>query len=132
MKTAVLLTRKLNEYTPPAEEILQDLTLVLDKFTQIKVDKLAWQASAADAAPSVYPAQVITFEGSLADFGSDYRKALDYLDRFQQALTQQGYTVIAQKLPLDISSKGSISGDVRKNDGSPAQFTLKIIWRQKE
>ena len=132
MKTAVLLTRKLNEYTPPAEEFLQGLTLVLNKFTQIKVDKLAWKTSAADAAPSPYPAQVITFEGSLTNFGSDLRQALSYLDRFQQALSQQGYTVVAQKLPLDLSSKGSISGEARKNDGNSAQFTLKIIWRQKE
>jgi hypothetical protein len=132
MKTAVLLARKLNQYTPPAEEILRGLTLVLDKFTQINVNKLAWQTSAADAAPSVYPAQVITFDGSLADFGNDYRKSFAYLDRFQQALTQQGYTVSAQKLPLDISSKGSISGDTQKGDSNSAQFTLKIIWRQKE
>jgi hypothetical protein len=132
MKTAVLLSRKLNEYAPPPEEFLRGLTLVLDKFTQIDVVKVAWHTSAIDAAPSVYPAQVITFDGSLAGFGSDYRKAFDYLDRFQQALTQQGYTVTAQKLPLDVSSTGSISGDVQKNEGGPAQFTLKIIWRQKE
>ena len=132
MKTAVLLTRKLNQYTPPPELILNELTLVLDQFTQITVNKLAWQASAADAAPSAYPAHVITFDGSLTGFGSDYRKALNYLDRFQQALTQRGYTVTVEKQPLDISSKGSISGDAQKNDGNPAQFTLKIIWRQKE
>jgi hypothetical protein len=36
------------------------------------------------------------------------------------------------KAPLDLSSKGSISGDAQKNDGNPAQFTLKIIWRLKE
>ncbi|MBU1426976.1 MAG: hypothetical protein KKH12_03875 [Gammaproteobacteria bacterium] len=132
MKTAVLLARNLNKYTPPAEEFLQGLTLVLDKFSRIKVDKLAWQTSATDAAPSSYPAQVITFDGSLTDFGNDYRIALDYLDRFQQALVQQGYTVIVLKLPLDITPKGSISGDIRKSDDNPALFTLKIIWRQKE
>jgi hypothetical protein len=132
MKTAVLMARKLNQYTPPPEDILRELTLVLDQFTQIRVNKLAWQTSGADAAPSAYPAQVITFEGSLADFGSEYRKALNYLDRFQQALTQRGYTVTVVKAPLDISSKGSISGDAQKNDGNPAQFTLKIIWRLKE
>lgn len=132
MKTAVLLARKLNQYAPPPDDILRELTLVLDNFPQIKVDKLAWKASAADAAPSAYPAQVITFDGNLADFGSNYRKAFDYLDRFQQALGQRGYTVTAQKLPLDVTPKGSISGDVQKNEGSPAQFTLKIIWRQKE
>ncbi|MDO8990610.1 MAG: hypothetical protein Q7U91_13370 [Sideroxyarcus sp.] len=132
MKTAVLLSRKLSQYTPPAEEILRELTLVLDKFSQVKVAKLAWQASAADAPPSAYPAQVITLEGSLADFGAEHRRALNYLERFQQALTQQGYTVIAQKLPLDVSSKGSLSGDASIAGSGGAQFTLKIIWRQTE
>ncbi len=132
MKTAVLLSRKLDQYTPPPETILLELTRVLDDFTRIEVNKLAWKASAADAAPSAYPAHVMSFEGSLTGFGSDYRAALDYLDRFQQALTQRGYTVSAEKLPLDISSKGSISGNAKKDEGNPAQFTLKIIWRQKE
>ena len=132
MKTAVLLARKLGDYSPQPADFLRELTLVLDKFTQIKVSKLSWQASAADAPPSAYPAQVITFEGSLTDFGSEYRKELNYLDRFQQALTQQGYTVTVEKLPLDVSSKGSISGDIQKSDANPAQFTLKIIWREKE
>jgi hypothetical protein len=133
MKTAVLLMRKLDQYSPPPQEILRGLTAALDKFTQIKVGRVAWKASAADAAPSPYPAQVISFEGSLTGFGNDYRKTFDYLDRFQQALTQQGYTVSAEKLPMDVSSKGSISGDAQKVDGNAAaQFTLKIIWRRKE
>jgi hypothetical protein len=132
MKTAVLLSRKLNLYTPPAEEFLHEMTYALDKFTQIKVSKISWQASAAYAAPTPYPAQVITLDGSLLDFGNDYRKALDYLERFQQALTQRGYTVSAERVPLDVSSKGSLSGITSKIDGNAAQFTLKIIWRQKE
>jgi hypothetical protein len=132
MKTVVLLTRRLDQYSPSPESIIRDLTLVLDKFAQVKVNKLAWQASAADAPPSAYPAQVITLDGELVEFGSEYRKALNYLERFQQSLVQQGYTVSAQSLPLDVSSKGSISGDAKKEDGTPAQFTLKIIWRQKE
>lgn len=132
MKTAVILARNLVGYNPPPAEILHDLTIVLNNFSQIQVGKLDWQSSAADAAPSIYPAQVITFDGSLTGFGNDYRKALDYLERFQRGLTQRGYTVSAQKMPLDISSKGSISGDTNKDENSPAQFTLKIIWRQKQ
>jgi hypothetical protein len=132
MKTAVLLTRKLDAYSPPPEHILRELTLVLNKFTQMKVNKLAWQASASDAAPSPYPAQLITLDGELLKFGSDYRKAFNYLERFQQALVQQGYTASTLTLPLDVSSKGSISGDAQKDDSKPAQFTLKIIWRPKE
>ncbi|HLP97728.1 MAG TPA: hypothetical protein VK149_04720 [Sideroxyarcus sp.] len=132
MKSAVLLARKLTRYSPPPEDILHNLTVVLDTFTQIKVNKLEWKVSPADAAPSAYPAQVILFDGELLEFGNDYRQALAYLDRFQQALVQQGYTVGAEKLPLDVSSKGSISGDAAQDESSPAQFSLKIIWRQKE
>jgi hypothetical protein len=131
MKTAVLMARKLSQYAPPPVDVLRELTLVLDKFKQIDVIKVDWKSSAADAAPSAYPAQVITFDGSLVGFGSEYRRALDYLERFQQALIQQGYTVKAEKMPLDVSSQGSISGDIQSNNSS-AQFTLKIIWRQKE
>ncbi len=129
MKTSVILARSLSEYVPPPKELLSKLSTVMEDFPRVTLNKLAWQTSAADAAPSPYPAQVITFEGELTGFGSDYRKALDYVKRFQQALTQHGYIVSAQALPLDVSSKGSLSGDDQTNTGKPAQFTLKIIWR---
>ncbi|MBI4809522.1 MAG: hypothetical protein HY799_11325 [Nitrosomonadales bacterium] len=131
MKTAVLMARKLSGYAPPPEDILLELTHVLDQFKQINVNKLSWEPSAADAAPSAYPAQVITFDGSLSGFGTEFRRALDYLERFQQTLIQRGYTVKAEKMPLDVSSQGSITGDMQSNNSS-AQFTLKITWRQKE
>jgi hypothetical protein len=132
MKTAVAITRKLTYYSPLPEEILLHLTDVLDKFVRIRTNKILWQTSAADSAPSAYPAQVITFEGELTDFGTDYRNALAYLDEFQQGLTQHGYTVTALTLPLDLSSKGSISGDVLTKSDKTGQFKLKLIWRQKE
>ena len=132
MKTAVLLTRKLDQYSPPPEKILQPLTMVLNRYTQIKIDKLAWQTSTADSAASGSPAQVITLDGTLQEFGSDYRKALGYLEHFQQALVQQGYTVSVLKLPLDISSQGSISDGGEQDADAPALFSLKIIWRQPE
>ncbi len=132
MKAAVALTQKLSHYSPLPEIILSKLSIVLERFDQIRLDKLAWKTSASDAAPSIYPAQIITFDGQLLDFGSDYRSALAYLDRFEQALKQSGYAVTAQTLPLDISAKGSISGDLQLTPGKEAQFSLKIIWRQQE
>lgn len=132
MKTAVSLTRKLNNYFPLPENILLNLSDVLNEFTRIRPGKIAWQASASDAPPSNYPAQVINLEGELLDFGTDYRSALAYLERFQQALTQHGYSVTAQKMPLDLSPKGSISGDLQSGAAKPAQFSLKLIWRRPE
>ncbi|MFA6120110.1 MAG: hypothetical protein WCT35_06130 [Sideroxydans sp.] len=129
MKTAVLLARSLSQYSHPPKEVLFELSAVMDSFPRITLRSLSWQTSPADAAPSPYPAQVILFDGELTDFGNDHRKSLDYLDRFQKALTQHGYTVSVDTMPLDISSKGSISGDASVNDGKHAQFKLKIIWR---
>jgi hypothetical protein len=132
MKTAVAISRKLTYYSPLPEEILINLTGALDKFTRIRTNKISWQSSATDSGPSAYPAQVITFEGELTDFGTDYRNALAYLDEFQQVLTQRGYTVTAQTLPLDLSPKGSISGDAQAKSDKTGQFKLKLVWRQKE
>lgn len=132
MKTAVTLMRNFEKYFPPPEEILHDLSGVLDKFNRIRPGKIAWQTSGADAAPSAYPAQIITLDGELLDFGSDYRSALAYLERFQQTLARHGYTVTVQKSPLDISPKGSISNDLQTSPGKWAQFTLKLVWRKIE
>lgn len=132
MKTAVTLMRKFDNYFPPPEKILFDLSSALNNFTRIRLGKIAWQSSGADAAPSVYPAQVITFDGELLGFGNDFRSALAYLESFQQALAQTGYTVTAQKLPLDISPKGSISGEMQTSPEKSAQFVLKLVWRLKE
>jgi len=129
MKTAVLLARNLNQYSHPPKELLFELSAVMDSFPRITLRNLAWQASPADAAPSPYPAQVINFDGELTGFGSDHRKSLDYLARFQQALNQHGYTASVESMPLDISSKGSISGETNLDTGNHAQFKLKIIWR---
>ena len=135
MKTAVLLARKLNNYAPPPQIILDGLSKALDNFPRIRVDKLVWRASAApDTAPpngavANAPAQVITLSGELAEFTGDYRGALSYVEQFQQTLVNGGHSVTALTLPLDISPKGSISADVGESSVKPAKFSLKIIWR---
>lgn len=149
MKSAVLTARKLENYSPLPQKILDGLSKALDDFPRIRIEKLSWQTSAtpetvmpsttsatapASAPPGGaagdYPAQVILFSGELTEFSAgDYRNMLDYLDRFQQALTQHGYSVTALTQPLDISPKGSISANVGENGTKPAQFSLKLIWR---
>ncbi|HQS57272.1 MAG: hypothetical protein B7Y56_00105 [Gallionellales bacterium 35-53-114] len=126
MKTAVTLFRNLQYYSVPPRQILQGLTETLNNFPSIYTDKLAWQSSAA-AGP--YPEQIITFNGELADFGNDYRGALNYLERFQLMLTRAGYSVTPVKLPLDFSTKGSIGADIGESSDKPSDFSLKITWK---
>ncbi len=138
MKTAVLLSRKLGNYSPPPQKILDDLSKTLDAYPRIRVGKLSWQMSAAaeplpaDGTAATLPAQVILLSGELEGLAGDYRGALNYMERFQQALTQRGHLVTALTLPLDISPQGSIAADEGKGTIKPAQFALKIIWRPQE
>ncbi len=134
MKSAVTLLRKLQYYSAPPQEILDGLASTLDKFPRIRTGKLSWKNSGApaDMGATSYPAQVISFSGELADFRNDYRGELDYLERFQQALTLSGYIVTSTKMPLDVSSKGSISADISDSTDKPAEFSLQLVWRHKE
>ena len=129
MKTAVTLFRNLQLYSVPPQQILKGLTETLNNFPRIRTSKLAWQTGAAAGNG---PEQVITFNGELADFGNDYRSALNYLERFQLMLTRAGYTVTPIKLPMDFSTKGSISASISDNSTKPSDFSLKIIWRPQQ
>jgi len=128
MKTAVLLMRKLDHYTPPPQEVLADLSMTLNAFPKVQIDKLAWKINTEPSNPNA-PEQVILIDGELQEWSGNYRDGLNYLERFQQALIKQGHQVKALTLPLDISASGSIA--LGTNDTKPAQFALKIIWQPK-
>lgn len=138
MRTAALLLRKLDSFSPPPQKILGELSTTLNAYTHIRVDSLAWQVDAAfdtrttETPATPLPVQTILLSGELEGLAGDYRGALNYLERFQQALTQRGHTVTALTLPLDISPKGSITADAAQGGAKPAQFSLQIVWKPKE
>jgi hypothetical protein len=139
MKTAVILSRNLDNTAPPPQIILDGLTHTLDIFPSISIDKLSWQTNltVSDGVPAaqkgnataIVPAQVIFLGGELTEFTGDYRAALDYLERFRQALIQRGYSVTALTLPLDVSPQGSIAADIGDDNNKPARFSLHISWQ---
>ena len=138
MRTAALLLRKLDSFSPPPQKILAELSTTLDAYTHIRVDSLAWQLDAAfdtrttDTTGTPLPVQTILLSGELEGLAGDYRGALNYLERFQQALTQRGHTVTALTLPLDVSPNGSITADAAQGGAKPARFSLQIAWKPKE
>lgn len=132
MKTGVSMMRKLGQYKHVPKEILIPISAALDRHTQIELDTLSWQISATEpVAPNTLadvPAQVITLNGRLLDFASDYRAALNYLEQFQQSLSAQGYQATALEKPFDVSPSGSIS-DQRTPDNHALNFSLKLSRR---
>ncbi len=140
MRTAVILSRNLDNISPPPQIILNGLAHTLDGFPTIRIDKLSWQTNSGEAgmastatprgsAAAIIPAQIILLNGELEEFTGGYRAALDHLERFRQALIQRGYSVTALTLPLDISPQGSIAADTCDGSNKPAQFSLKLSWR---
>lgn len=140
MKTAVLLVRKLDQYSPPPQNILADLSMVLNAFPKIQVNKLSWQINSGhlNVAPNNSgnsinpnsPEHVILLSGKLKEWSDDYRGQLAYVGRFQDALTKRGHVVSVLALPLDVSPSGSIA--INENEIKPAQFELKIFWRPQD
>jgi len=139
MKTAVILSHKLNTIFPPPQSLLKGLGQTLEDFPNIRINKISWQSGFAETVagtPSpqkisagALPAQIILLNGELEEFSGDFRGALDHLEHFRQALIQRGYSVTALTLPLDISPQGNIAADTCDGSIKPAYFSLKIFWR---
>lgn len=133
MKAAVLLTRKLASETESPQKLLSGLGATLNAYPNIRVNRLVWQTNPepTGTAPA-RPDPVINLSGELDGLAGGHRTELDYLERFQQSLTQRGYGVTALSLPLDVSPQGSISTGTAGDSARPAQFSLKITWRPKQ
>lgn len=139
MKTAVLLSRKLNAIFPPPQNLLKGLGQTLEDFPNIRINKITWQPGLTEAIAGTVspqkmiagtlPAQIILLNGELEEFSGDFRSALDHLEHLRQALIQRGYSVTALTLPLDISPQGNIAADTCDGSIKPATFSLKILWQ---
>lgn len=132
MKSAVTTVRTLNSNSPAPEDVWSKLSLTLNNFPRIQLDELVWQTMgnttgvAGSSAQSQGPGMVV--KGELEDWNGDYRGALDYLGQFQNALVQQGYTVTPLSMPLDVSSKGSITETSGAPQQKAARFSLQLTW----
>ena len=132
IKSGVSIMRKLDQYEPAPLILLKPISTALDRFPQIVVNELDWQASAKEPVASNtladVPAQVIILKGNLRGFENNYRAALEYLDRFELELGKRGYQVTALTNPLDVSPSGSLS-DQRDTSENQLVYSLKLVWR---
>lgn len=132
MKTGVSVMRKLDQYAPPPQDILKPVSASLDRHPKIELEDISWKMDAAEPVANNtladVPAQVITLKGRLVDFANDYRAALNYMERFQNDLTAQGYQVAVLTKPLDVSPSGSIADQLETRENALG-FSLKISRR---
>ncbi|MBI2311781.1 MAG: hypothetical protein HYU77_04665 [Betaproteobacteria bacterium] len=164
MQTAVVLAEKLAALAPPPQGVLAPVARTLDAFPGIQVNGLSWHntftpddvkpdyapaggtvaapeqkapAPGARPAPAQAPEkpyQVIFLQGEIVPFDNNYRRAIDTINGFQDALRRNGLTVSTLTLPLDLRPEATVSSELSAQQGQSrrAVFVLKLVTRQAE
>ena len=142
MRATVNELEKIGKRTGAPEPTLRYLSQVLDQFPQIEIDSLVWQvdrpaagsaakpaAGAAKTAPSSLVEQ-LEVSGRVPGMArSDYRAITAEVRRFADSLGASGvYKVERMQLPFDITSEGTLSGDIGSaSTGEAPRFTIYLV-----
>ena len=141
LKATVVEFRKIADGTAWPEPALVRLSKVLDAFPRIELESLIWRVGPAggrDAGASRPAAasgllagkerEELEIEGRVATTQlSDYRTITAEVQRFSQALSDNGspYRVASMQLPFDITSQGTLTGDIGSTVRAEApRFTI--------
>jgi hypothetical protein len=118
---------------------------VLESYPQFEIDALNWSvgrstgraappapAAAGTAKPPAQAAETIEISGRVnATQRSDYRGITAQVQRFAGALGGSGYELVRTQLPFDITSEGTLTGDIGRgpDSGEAPRFTVVLARR---
>jgi len=146
LKATVNEFRKIATSTASPEGALVHLSSVLEQFPEIELDSLSWRvgktdsggearASAKAAKPRTSAdarAELLEVNGRVnAAQRSDYREITEKVERFAEALGRNSnYRVVRTRLPFDVASEGTLTGDIgTRETGEAPRFTVEIARR---
>jgi hypothetical protein len=145
LKLTVSQFRRLAQQSATPETDFVLVSRVLEKFPQFEIDGLAWSVGGTEGrdkpAPSTAPAAPGEGEVHLNLSGrvnatqrSDYRAITAQVQRFAAALGDAGYEVARTQLPFDITSEGTLTGDIvdaRDTSNEAPRFTVSLLRRRR-
>jgi len=150
--TVVEFTRIATQSASPEPALLY-LSQVVEKFPQIEIESVQWRvgrpeerpegapnSSKPAAAPAPAPGdartvpsgetlQLLEVTGRVnAIKRSEYRAITGQVQRFAEALrTDPAWRIVRTQLPFDVTSEGTLSGDIGSAEGSDApKFTITV------
>jgi hypothetical protein len=148
LRVTVVEFRQIAERSPAPATALQHASRVLAAFPQMEIDGINWVvarpgerqkvAAGAAVAPAAakIPAQgevALRFELSgrvNATQRNDYRGITAQVQRFAEALATSGYELERTQLPFDVTSEGTLTGDIGAADsGEAPRFTITLARR---
>ncbi len=138
LKATVVEFRKIAARTAWPEPSFVHLSKVLDAFPQIELESLTWRigrpgeggVESTESASSVVAGPVavlLEVSGKVnTTQRSDYRAITAEVQRFAQALSADSpYKLERTRLPFDITSQGTLTGDIGAMDrGESPRFTV--------
>ena len=123
------------------------LSQALERFPQIELDALTWRVddgagSAVSAGgpgrpvpPQAAATEVLEISGRVGAMRrSDYRAITAEVQRFADALrTDPNFEVLRTQLPFDVTSSGTLSGDIGQaaETGEAPRFTIALGKRMR-
>ena len=148
LRVAVLEFRRLAERSASPEQALVHVSRVLQDFPQVEIDSVNWSvgkplgpaprpSAAAPASGAPKPdaggdsAVLLELTGRVnATQRDNYRGITAQVQRFAGALASSSYEVVATKLPFDITSEGTLTGDIGGGESNEApRFTITLARR---
>ena len=143
LRVAVVEFTRIAQRSSAPERIFTHVSRVLEEFPQFEIDALSWTVgrpgggrdARAAAAPKPEPqaetAETVEVSGRVnATQKSDYRGITAQVQRFAGALGSSGYQLARTQLPFDITSEGTLTGDIGGAEtGEAPRFTVVVTRR---
>ncbi len=139
LRVAVLEFRRIAEASALPEAAFVHVSRVLEQFPQMELEALNWRvgrpgesleverAGGAAAARSEH-AVVVELSGRVnATQRNDYRGITAQVQAFANSLASGGYQLARTQLPFDVTSAGTLTGDIGGRDsGEAPRFTITL------
>jgi hypothetical protein len=149
LRATVVEFTNIARQTAAPERAFLHLSRVLEDFPLIEIDSLQWRvetqagrstrasaaatASAAGGDSARAPTELLEISGRVGTMRrSDYRAITAEVQRFADALrVDPGYEVRRTQLPFDVTSEGTLSGDIgtATDTGEAPRFTIVLARR---
>jgi hypothetical protein len=144
LRVTVLEFRRVAERSASPESAFVHVSRVLARFPQMELDALNWSVGRPDERrerkPAAQPAKpegqgdqavLLEISGRVnATQRNDYRGITAQVQSFAGALANSGYALVHTQLPFDVTSEGTLTGDIGGSDpGEAPRFTITLAHR---
>jgi len=138
LKVAVTEFTRIAQRGAAPERIFAHLSHVLEEFPQFEIDSLKWgvdlpgqgREAQRPGAPTAKPGaqgelETVEVSGRVnATQRSDYRGITAQVQRFAAALGTAGFQLTRTQLPFDVTSEGTLTGDIGGAETDAPRFTI--------